>query len=108
MNKRCMIFALIGALMLSLGFTPAMLNAKSADAAVTETPAKSAAVQQIDINKADVESLTQIPGIGPKTAEAIVAYRKDVGTFKTIEELVEVKGIGPKKLESIRPYLQKI
>jgi competence protein ComEA len=113
MNKRGMIFVLIGALMLSLGFTPAMLNAKSADAktadaAATETQAKSAAVQQIDINKADVEMLTQIPGIGPKTAEAIVAYRKDVGTFKTIEELVEVKGIGPKKLESIRPYLQKI
>ena len=113
MNTRGVLFAIIGFLMLGLGFSPAMVNAKSADpkaaeATAKETEAKSAAVQQIDINKADAEMLTEIPGIGPKTAEAIVAYRKDVGSFKTIDELVEVKGIGPKKLETIRPYLQKI
>ena len=113
MNTRGVLFAIIGFLMLGLGFSPAMVNAKSADpkaaeATAIETEAKSAAVQQIDINKADAEMLTEIPGIGPKTAEAIVAYRKDVGSFKTIDELVEVKGIGPKKLETIRPFLQKI
>ena len=105
--------AIIGVLMLGFGFSPTMVNAKAAgpkagEAAAVETEAKSAAVQLIDINKADAEMLTEIPGIGPKTAEAIVAYRKDVGSFKTIEELVEVKGIGPKKLETIRPFLQKI
>ncbi len=113
MNTRGVLFAIIGVLMLGFGFSPAMVNAKTAgpkaaEAAVVETEAKSAAVQQIDINKADAEMLTEIPGIGPKTAEAIVAYRKDVGSFKTIDELVEVKGIGPKKLETIRPFLQKI
>lgn len=113
MNTRGVLFAIIGVLMFGFGFSPAVINAKSAgpkaaDATAVETEAKSAAVQQIDINKADAEMLTEIPGIGPKTAEAIVAYRKDVGSFKTIDELVEVKGIGPKKLETIRPFLQKI
>jgi competence ComEA-like helix-hairpin-helix protein len=63
---------------------------------------------KVDVNTADVEELTRIPGIGPKTAEAIVAYRKDVGPFKTVEDLIEVKGIGPKKLETIRPFLANI
>lgn len=109
MKKRGIFVAIFAALMLGLGFAPALVCAKTAaDTKTTETQAKSTAVQLIDINKADAETLTQIPGIGPKTAEAIIAYRKDVGEFKTLEELVEVKGIGPKKLETIKPFLQKI
>jgi len=108
MKKTGVVMAIIGALMLIIGFSPAMASAKTADVKATEGQTKSVAVQQIDINKADIEMLTQLPGIGPKTAEAIIAYRKDVGQFKSLEDLVEVKGIGPKKLEKIRPFLQKI
>ena len=109
MKKRGMFVAIFAALMLGLGFSPALVSAKTAEEPRPWKPRqKSTAVQQIDINKADAETLTQIPGIGPKTAEAIIAYRKDIGQFKTLEELVEVKGIGPKKLETIKPFLQKI
>lgn len=108
MKKTGVVMAIIGALMLIIGFSPAITSAKTADVKATEGQTKSVAVQQIDINKADIEMLTQLPGIGPKTAEAIIAYRKDVGQFKSLEDLVEVKGIGPKKLEKIRPFLQKI
>ncbi|WP_353661510.1 helix-hairpin-helix domain-containing protein [Hydrogenimonas sp. SS33] len=56
----------------------------------------------IDINSADVKTLTQLKGIGPVKAQAIVDYRKKHGKFKRVEELDEVKGIGPKTVEKIK------
>ncbi len=56
----------------------------------------------ININTADVELLCQLPGIGPKTAERIIEYRKMMGRFKSIEEITNVRGIGPKKFEKIK------
>ena len=108
MKKAGVFMAIIVALVVGLGFSPALVNAKTADAKATEKQTKSAVAQKVDINKADVAMLTQLPGIGPKTAEAIIAYRKDKGQFKSLEDLIGVKGIGPKKLEKIRPFLQKI
>ena len=64
--------------------------------------------KDVNINTADKEMLTQLPGIGPVVAEAILAYRKDNGNFKNIDELTKVKGIGEKKLAKIKPFLQVI
>ena len=58
----------------------------------------------IDPNTASVRELMQIPGIGEKTAEAIVEEREQNGPFLFPEDLMAVKGIGPKKLESFLPY----
>lgn len=55
-----------------------------------------------DINRADLSDLQTLPGIGPKTAENILSYRKEKGCFRSVEELLKVKGIGPKKLEAIK------
>ncbi len=55
-----------------------------------------------DINRADISELQTLPGIGPKTAENILSYRKERGCFNSVEELLKVKGIGPKKLEAIK------
>ena len=52
------------------------------------------AVAKVDINKASEEELTQLAGIGPAKAEAIVKYRKDNGNFKNPEDLMNVTGIG--------------
>ena len=46
--------------------------------------------------------LTAIPGVGPKTASAIIAYREQNGPFRSIDQLAEVKGIGPAKLAAMR------
>lgn len=56
----------------------------------------------VDLNRGSLAELQTLPGIGPKTAQAIVSYREDVGPFKSVDDLLKVKGIGPKKLESIR------
>ncbi len=64
--------------------------------------------QDININTADKELLTQLPGIGPKTADSIIEYRKTNGKFKSLDDLTGVKGIGGKTLIKLKPYLKKV
>ncbi|MFN3567924.1 MAG: ComEA family DNA-binding protein [Caldimicrobium sp.] len=61
--------------------------------------------EKIDINRATLEQLKSLPGIGEVTAKAIIDLREKKGGFKSIEELKEVKGIGEKKLEVLRNYV---
>ena len=63
---------------------------------------------EVNINTADRELLTQLPGIGPVTAEKIVEFRQTNGKFKSIDELTSVKGIGDKTLVKLKPYLYKL
>jgi len=60
----------------------------------------------IDINTADAKTLEMLPGIGPKTAEAIIRHREQEGPFRCVDDLLSVKGIGPTKLEAIRDQVQ--
>ena len=55
----------------------------------------------VDINVADVELLTQLPGIGEALAERIVAYRAENGPFEDREAIMNVSGIGQGKYEAI-------
>lgn len=75
----------------------------AATAAVPATPTTAPAA--VSLNSADVQELETIPGVGPVTASAIVAYRDETGPFTSVEQLMEVSGIGPATLESIRPYV---
>jgi competence protein ComEA len=59
----------------------------------------------IPINTASVDELDTLPGIGPKTAQAIVEYRETRGKFRSAEDLLQVPGIGPKKLAALRPHI---
>jgi competence protein ComEA len=49
-----------------------------------------------------VEQLDVLPGVGPATAAAIVAYREQVGPFAAVDDLLKVPGIGPAKLDALR------
>jgi len=60
---------------------------------------------KVNINTATVSELQSIKGIGPKTAAAIIAYRDDHGSFKSVDELENVKGIGPKSLDKFEGEL---
>ncbi len=59
----------------------------------------------IDVNRAGAEELLLLPGIGPKKAEAILAYRNEHGPFTAPEDLLAVPGIGPATLEGLRDKL---
>lgn len=67
---------------------------------------KTPPISPIDLNTAGVEILQKLPGIGPGTAKAIVAYRVSHGKFRKVEDLLEVKGIGPKKFATLRPFVR--
>lgn len=60
---------------------------------------------RININQADEAQLTQLKGIGPKKAQAIVAYRVAHGPFQDIESLADVKGISPDFVQQHRDEL---
>jgi competence protein ComEA len=56
--------------------------------------------ETVNINTADKEALmTSIKGVGEKRAEAIIAYREQNGSFKSVDELAEVRGVGPSIVE---------
>jgi competence ComEA-like helix-hairpin-helix protein len=57
---------------------------------------------KVNINTAGADVLSQLDGIGEKTAEKIIEYREEHGPFNAIEELTLVNGIGEKKLEAIK------
>lgn len=61
--------------------------------------------KSININKASVEELTKLPGIGEKTAKKIVEYRQKYGGFKKIEDIMKIERIGPKLFEKIQDYI---
>lgn len=59
----------------------------------------------VDINTAGFADLVLVPGVGEKTADAILALRGEKTRFGSLEELKEICGIKEKKLEKLRPYL---
>lgn len=66
--------------------------------ALSET---SSEVSIVNINTASSEELMSLNGIGEKTAEAIIEYRKNT-PFEKPEDIMNVKGIGEKKYENIK------
>ena len=59
----------------------------------------------IDINIADAETLSQLSGIGEAKAAAIVKHREDNGNFEKIEDIKNVKGIGDSIFEKIKDHI---
>jgi competence protein ComEA len=56
----------------------------------------------VDINRASAAELEELPGVGPATAEAIIAHRDQHGPFASVDDLLDVRGIGEAKLEQLR------
>jgi competence ComEA-like helix-hairpin-helix protein len=49
----------------------------------------------VDLNSADATLLTLLPGIGPRLAADLVAWREQNGPFRSAADLEKVRGIGP-------------
>ncbi len=59
-----------------------------------------------DLNTASPALLQYISGIGPKTAEALIAYRDTYGSFNRRQDILQVSGIGPKTFEQAAGFLR--
>lgn len=57
---------------------------------------------KVSLATATVEQLDALPGIGPVTAERIIAYRNEHGPFASVDDLDAVSGIGPARLDQLR------
>jgi len=75
-------------------------------ASLEEVAEESGEPLRVDLNSADEEELQDLPGVGPATAEDIVAHRRMNGRFDSVEDLEAVSGIGPKTLEEIEPLAE--
>jgi competence protein ComEA len=74
-----------------------------ATASESSAPGEAAAPDGlVDLNNASVEQLDTLPGIGPVTAAAIVAWREANGRFSSVDQLGDVDGIGPARLDKLR------
>lgn len=60
----------------------------------------------VNINEADITQLQTLSGIGEKKAQAIITYRQENGSFKSIDDLNKVSGIGEKTVEKIRNLIR--
>lgn len=62
-------------------------------------------VVRVNINTDNIYELMQVEGIGEKTAQRIIEYRKENGNFEVIEDIMRVEGIGEKKFRIMKEQL---
>lgn len=60
----------------------------------------------VDVNRASVQLLTYVSGLGPQLAKNIVMYREQNGPYTTREDLKKVPRLGPKAFEQCAGFLR--
>lgn len=80
-----------------------IFGAIGAFAAEESAPAQVAGV--VNINSADAAQIAFLPRIGAKTADRVIAWRKENGQFKKATDLMQVKGISDKTFDLVAPYV---
>ena len=64
--------------------------------------------KRVDINKASLFEISELPGISDGIAAAVVEERDRLGRFRSPGELLGVKGIKGKRLRKILPFLAEM
>jgi competence ComEA-like helix-hairpin-helix protein len=60
----------------------------------------------ISLNLGTREDLLRLPSVGPASAELILAYRTERGSFRTLDELKNVHGFGTTRFDKMKRYLK--
>lgn len=62
-------------------------------------------LKQLNLNTCTLEELSEVPYVGKKLAEKIIAYRQNHGQFSNLTNLLQISGIKERKLQQIKKYL---
>jgi competence protein ComEA len=81
---------------------PAAVDATPAGPAASGDAAAPAAGGKVDLNKATLEQLDGLPGVGPVTAQRILDWRTRSGKFSRVDQLREVEGIGERRFSQLK------
>ncbi|MFJ6616062.1 helix-hairpin-helix domain-containing protein [Kitasatospora sp. NPDC091335] len=68
-------------------------------------PGPAAPRPPVSLNRATLEQLDTLPGVGPTLAQRILAYRTSHGSFRSLDQLRQVSGIGARTYAELRPLL---
>ncbi|HOU32800.1 MAG TPA: helix-hairpin-helix domain-containing protein, partial [Synergistaceae bacterium] len=82
------------------------VDQKTLRQALDDTVERCVASVGVDLNTASQQLLERVPGVGPKLATQILAFRRKKGPFRSRSSLRRVPRLGPKAFEQAAGFLR--